>query len=210
MTSRPSKPSRGFTLVELLVGVSLALMVMTAVLSTYTYLARNLVRLANQQTLETEARRALAYFAQDVRLATGITDTANISATRVALLVPSSSTINVVTYYYNNGAATTVTLNGSNVSLAANSLTRCVYDGSSVTWLTLLNNITSSGLSLSYYDSAGTAYANYTDYLPGVKQLALQFSTRLGTNTNGTRAPQTADYQATSSRTTLRNHPLLQ
>ena len=73
MTRRPHSRS-GFTLVELLVGMTLALVVMTAVLSTFGFLGRNLNRLANQQQLESEGRRALAYFAQDVRMASGLSN----------------------------------------------------------------------------------------------------------------------------------------
>jgi len=68
---RPSSRA-GFTLVELLVGMSLALVVMTGVLSTFSFLGRNLNRLANQQQLETESRRALSYFNQDVRMANAL------------------------------------------------------------------------------------------------------------------------------------------
>ena len=71
MKHRSLQSRAGFTLVELLVGMSLALVVMTGVLSTFSFLGRNLNRLANQQKLESEGRRALAYFAQDVRMASG-------------------------------------------------------------------------------------------------------------------------------------------
>ena len=78
-------------------GMSLALMVMTAILSSYTFLGRSLARLVNQQSLQSEARRALAYFAQDVRMASGLTDTANLSATRVSLTLPTGTGTNTNT-----------------------------------------------------------------------------------------------------------------
>jgi prepilin-type N-terminal cleavage/methylation domain-containing protein len=65
----------GFTLVELMISMSLALMIIAAVLSSYLFLGRSLGRLVTQQTLDNEGRRALAYFAQDVRLASGISGT---------------------------------------------------------------------------------------------------------------------------------------
>jgi prepilin-type N-terminal cleavage/methylation domain-containing protein len=94
----PRRQSRaGFTLVELLVGMSLALIVMTGVLSTFSFLGRNLNRLANQQQLESESRRALAYFAQDVRMANALqAPTAWSSSTAYAV---GDVTVSSSTYY---------------------------------------------------------------------------------------------------------------
>jgi prepilin-type N-terminal cleavage/methylation domain-containing protein len=198
--------SRGFTLVELLVGATLSAAVMAAVFSSYIYLGRGLARLANQQILETEARRTLGYFTQDGQTATALTDTTNLGAGRMSLTVPVASGNATITYYYNsNSSATSVTINGTSISMEATALTRCVYNGSTVTSQTLLRNIT--GLTLSYYDSSGNEYTNYTDYLPGIKQLSLEFSTQLGNSGNGT---QTLVYQVTSNRVILRNRGFLQ
>lgn len=207
--NRPiAKSSAGFTLVELMVGATLSAAVLLAVLSSYLYLGRQLVRLTNQQTLQTEARRTLGFFAQDVRKAAGLDTTATLSATRFSLTVPTESRTDILTYYYNStSAAVPVTINGTSVSMPANSLTRCVYDGTTVTSLTLLNNITSSGLTITYYDSAGTAYTNYVNYLPGIKQLAIQFSTQAGVANSGTLTPV---LQTASSRLVLRNRGFLQ
>ena len=54
-----------FTLVELLIAMSLSLMIMTAVLSSYVFLGRSFSRSlgiasANQPTLENQGRQALA------------------------------------------------------------------------------------------------------------------------------------------------------
>lgn len=208
MRLRRQNSRAAFTLVELMIGAALSAALMAAVLSTYIYLGRGLARLANQQTLETEARRTLATFTQDVLSGSGLTDTANLSATRVSLLVPASGGTNTVTYYFNDTAsAVTVSVNGTNVSMAANALTRCVYNGSTVTPLVLLRNITTSGLTFKYYDSAGRPYTTYVNYLPGITQLALQFNTQLGNGPNGTR---TLVHTVSSSRLTMRNDPFLQ
>ena len=198
----------GFTLVELLIGATLSAAVMAAVLSSYIFVGRNLARLANQQVLETEARRTLAYFARDVRLASGLTDTSNLSTTRLSLTVPTGSITNTVTYYHNNTASPViVTVNGTNVSMPANALTRCIYNGSTVTSQTLLRNITTSGLTIRYYDASSNPYTSYVDYLSGIKQISLEFSTQLGTASNGT---QTKVYEVASNRLILRNKALLQ
>ena len=217
-STRSTRHATGFTLVEVLVGATLSAAVMAAVLSSYIYMARGLGRLANQQTLETEGRRTIAFFARDVRMASDLTDTANLSAIRVSLTVPVSSGTNTITYYYNNTpSAATVTISGTNVSMPANTLTRCVYNGSAVSALTLLrlrnvNNTavsTRSDLTIRYYDSSSNEYTSYVNYLPGIKQLSLEFSSTNGNNVDDSASSQTATYQAKSSRINLRNRTLL-
>jgi prepilin-type N-terminal cleavage/methylation domain-containing protein len=204
--------SNGFTLVELLVGMTLSLMVMTAILSSYTYLGRSLARLVNQQSLQSEGRRTLGYFAQDVRMASGLTDTANLSATRMSLTIPTGTGTNTITYYYNSTAISgstvsdNVTVNGSTVAMKREALTRCVYNGTTVTSLTLVNNITTSGFTFIYYDASGNVYTTYTNYLSGIKQLGFSYTVQKGDNINGT---QTRVQQYSSARLILRNRALL-
>ena len=178
--------SNGFTLVELLVGVTLSAAVMAAVLSSYVYLAKNLVRLTNQQTLETEARRTLGFFAKDVQMSAGISGTP--SATSVTLTIPASTGTTTVAYSYNSSTGT---------------FTRTPAGG---TAQILLRNITANGLNIYYYDTSGNIYTTYADYLSGIKQLLLQFSTQTGNTSNGT---QTLVYQVSSNRMIVRNKPLL-
>lgn len=180
---------------------------LAGVLSSYLYLSRQLARLAHQQTLETEGRRAVGFFTQDVQRASGLTDTGNLSDSRISLTVPTNTgTTNTITYYYNSGSsATTVSVNGTNVSMPATALTRCVYNGSTVTSQTLLRSITS--LTFSYHDSSGNVYTSYTSYLPGIKQLSLDFTTQTGVANSGTQTPL---YRVKSSRLVLRNRGFLQ
>jgi hypothetical protein len=86
----------------MLIGLSLSLMVMAAILASYVFLARNFTRslgvtyAVNNQTtlsqlppLEAQLRTTLAYFTQDVRMATGISGTfgkAVRTASRVAAM----------------------------------------------------------------------------------------------------------------------------
>lgn len=194
MNERSIQSSAGFTLVELLIGMSLALMVMGAVLSSYTFMGRNLYRLVNQQSLQTDARRTLQYFEQDVDLASGISGTP--SASSLVLIIPTSST----------GSTTTITWSYSSSS---KTLTRTLASGSS---LTLLSNLTSCAFS--YYDKSGNPYTSATlsagSYLSSIKQVALSFSTKTGQNTDGSNSPQTATYQASSARLILRNQAFLE
>ncbi len=191
MPSRQSS-SQGFTLVELLIGATLSAAVMAAVLSSYIYLGRGLNRLANQQTLETESRRTLDTFSKDVQLATGIDTSTTLSASTVRLLIPGTT-----------GAATTVTYTFTNDAGGNGTLVRTTSVGDTQT---LLRNIINNGLTLRYYDASGYEYTSYTDYLPGIKQLALEFSTQTGVAANGT---QTLVQKVTSSRVLLRNRSFL-
>jgi type II secretory pathway component PulJ len=204
-------------LVELLIGTTLSGLVMAAVLSSYIYMGRNLARLANQQILETEARRAISYFANDVEVASALVVVATAptspSASRVDFTVPTGTGNSTITYYYNNSATAVVAINGTNVSMEANALTRCAYDGTTVTAQVLLRNIsdnnagTTSDLTFRYFDASNNPYTAYTNYLPGISQLSLEFSTQLGVSSNGT---QTQVYSGATGRMQIHNAVLLQ
>ena len=93
MNLASSSRHAGFTLSELMIGVSLSLIVMTAVLASYVFVARTYARTvafgsANQPTLEAQGRRTLAYFAQDVQLSSAL---GNPTASSVTLTVPGTS-----------------------------------------------------------------------------------------------------------------------
>jgi len=197
---RRAPARRGFTLVELLVGMSLALIVMTAVLSSFLFLGRNFTRLANQQTLENQGRRTLLTFEQDVRLASAITSA---SSSQLTLTIPpvSGSTATSITYAYDSATDRLVRTAGG-------------------TSRTLLENIVDTTFGVNpftygfkYHDSMGTQIAASTTAsltageLLSVKQVSLSFLTATGVAANGTKTP---NYYGTSARLALRNKPLLQ
>ena len=166
--------------------MSLALMVMTAVFSSYLFLGRNLARLANQQTLQAQGQRALAYFAQDVRMASSLTSP---SASSMTLTLPTTT----VAYTYASSAGT---------------LTRTPASG---TALVLASNLQSFYFRYhddtgSPYDNGSSPYTTQTDYLTGIKQVSMSFSSRIGSSSNGTLTPV---YQAASPRLIIRNRQLL-
>lgn len=178
MTVGTSKAAAGFTLAELLISLSLALAVMTAVLSSYIFLGRNLVRLVNQQTLETEARRTLAYFTRDVRMASGVTGTP--SNTSVTFLLPTNFGTTTAAYSYDSSTQTlTRTLGGSTQTLLSNLIDLNFY----------------------YYDNLSASVTNPAS----IKQVAMRFSTQTGSSFNGTQTPV---YQGASSRLIIRNKQL--
>lgn len=197
---RPPRINRcaGFTIGELLVGVSLSLIVMTGVLSSYVFVARSYNRtigfgMANQPTLEAQGRRTLAWWAQDVQMTSAVT---SVSASEVTLTVPRSDggTKNV-TYYYNSS---TSAVSVYSVTVPAASLAR--IDRNTNTCLTLHSSLLTCVIT--YYDAIGNPYTTYTNFLPGIKQVSLTFTAQAGSSVNST---LTQVYKSASPRLLLRN-----
>ena len=181
--------SRGFTLVELLIGMTLSLMLMGAVLSSYTFLARHFTRSLGftslfQPTLEAQGRRTLAYFTQDMGRASSISG--NPSTSSLILVIPTSSGATTVTYAYNAGQKT---------------LTRTVGGGTPLTLHWGLLTFT-----FGYYDIADRPYTSFTNYLSGIKKISMSFSAQVGSSANGT---LTQVYQSASPRLLIKNKQLL-
>ena len=197
---RPTKhrPRAGFTLVELLIGVSLSLMVMAAVLSSYVFLARNFTRSlgvvftttsgnftqVNRPSLETQGRQTLAYFSQDVRLASGIAGTP--SAAALTLTIPTATGSTTVAYSYD----------------AVNQTLTRTWSG--MTGQVLHYNVL--GCTFSYFDISGNPYTTYVNYLGGIKQLSVALTAQGGSARNQT---LTQVYSSESPRLLLRNRSLL-
>ncbi len=173
---------------------------MAGVLSSYVFLGRNFTRSlgvtsTNQPTLETQGRRTLTYFAQDVQMAGGL-NTSGVSpnvlpsASGVSLILPTSSGTTTVTYVFDSTAKT---------------LTRTPANGPA---LVLQTNLLT--FAFSYYDSSGNPYTSSdlsaSNYLSGIKQLSMAFSAQAGSSTNGTLSQV---YQVASARLILRNKQLL-
>jgi Tfp pilus assembly protein PilW len=89
----------GFSLVELMIGASLASFILAGVLSTFLFLGRSGANVQNYNDMEAQARKALELFAEDTRQASGVTWGSD--AFTVALTVGT----NTITYQYNASAA---------------------------------------------------------------------------------------------------------
>lgn len=87
------------TLVEVMVGASLAAIVLTGVISTFLFLGRSGANISNYAEMEHQARTGLEYFAEDTRQASDLTWN---SAESVTLRVNAVS----VTYSYDADAGT--------------------------------------------------------------------------------------------------------
>ena len=92
---------QGFTLVEVMIGAALGSVVLAGVMSTFLMLARSGVSAVNYTTMDTQSRRALEEFAQDVRMASDVTWNTTSSVT---LTVPENytGTSNKVTYKWDS------------------------------------------------------------------------------------------------------------
>lgn len=103
----PGSKSRGFTLVEVMIGASLGSVILAGVLSTFLMLGRMGANVASYTTMDAQTRRALEDFAQDVRMASNIYWNSDSSVT---LTVPDNytSNSNQVTYAWDStlGSAT--------------------------------------------------------------------------------------------------------
>ncbi len=201
-------------MVELIIGMTLAGMIMAAVLSSYLFLGRQFTRLINQQSLETQGRRTVQYFTQDVRTASAISNiviTTNTKAEFTLTLATSTGTKSI-TYYFND---TNAAVTAYSVNIPAYALSR--IDRGSSTGQTLLTNVTETGggVSFSFYDSAGHPYTSYTSYLASLKQISMTFSTQFIPRKPGTRTKVlgtgtiTPIYQGASARLLIRNKSLL-
>jgi prepilin-type N-terminal cleavage/methylation domain-containing protein len=196
--------ARGFTLVELMVAMSVALIVLGGVLAAYLFLGRGLTRLINAQQQQTTSRRALRMFVDDITTANKLTAaSATISngvttaASFAAEIPQAGGSTMTVTYTYNYNAA------------GSGTLTR--YRSDTGQTLTLVRDVTS--LAVNYFTTSevasGTSFST-TKAAPGnalsVKAVQFQFTTSVGSSASGT----LTSFTTLSQRVVLRNRALLQ
>jgi prepilin-type N-terminal cleavage/methylation domain-containing protein len=185
----------GFTLVELMVGVTLSAIIFAGILGGFTFLGRNLTRLVNSQEQEAKSRRAFYLLGQDISAATKVESTATDSS--IQLTVQGRGTVR---YAYDPLALTF-------------SRTAPVSSGANASITTvLLTNL--SALNFKYYNQAGNLLALTTaddvdlakSGIQSVKEIELSFASAVGNAPSGTRSV----FAGKSPRFVLRNRPLLQ
>ena len=96
----------GFTLVEVMIGATLGAFLLLAVLTTFLFLGRSGANIQNYSDMESQARKGLETFAEDVRQASAISWTSNV---QVNLTVNSASVI----YAYNSATQSFVRYDAS-------------------------------------------------------------------------------------------------
>lgn len=92
----PDRRRRGHTLVEVLIASTLAAFTLLGVLSSFLFLVRSGTNIRNYTDMESQARKALELFAEDVRQASAITWPSNQSVTLTVNSQP-------ITYTFNSG-----------------------------------------------------------------------------------------------------------
>jgi Tfp pilus assembly protein PilW len=155
--------SRAFTLVEAMVGATLASFVLAAVLTTFLFMGRSGANLRNYSDMESQARRSLELFAEDVRQASAISWT---TSSDVTLTVNSTA----IRYFYTSSAGT---------------FSRSVAGG---TASQLITGITSGTFAFKAYNVAGTEMplvtsANLTAASSSTKQLQISLEASRTTQT---------------------------
>jgi hypothetical protein len=150
--------AKAFTLVELLIGMSLATVITLGVISGFTFLGRNMVRIANNSDLQTRATVASATLQKDVANATAIT---SVSTTGLTLTVDYGSGAETISYTYD---------------AAKDELTRTTPDQAYV----LLRNVTTCTFTFTDSNARTTSTAS------SVKKIELDATATAGTTQSGT------------------------
>lgn len=99
LEQRARKGRSGFTLVEIMIGAALSAFILAGTVSTFLFLGRSGANIQNYGDMESQARKALELFAEDVRQASAIVWN---SSSQVTLTVNSAN----VVYSYSSVNAT--------------------------------------------------------------------------------------------------------
>jgi prepilin-type N-terminal cleavage/methylation domain-containing protein len=186
---RVERARGGFTLVELMVSLSVSAIVLGGVLAAYIFLGRNLARLVNTQHQQVQSRRTLVMFTKDLSTASALSTA---TTSQITLTKPVSSGNATVAYVYTAP---------SPASAANGTLVRTeTLPSSSPTTLTILSGLTS--FTFNFYNGGGTAV---TSSPQSVKTVEFSFASAAG---NANNATLTA-FNSVSPRVVLRNKPVL-
>jgi Tfp pilus assembly protein PilW len=129
----------GFTLVEVMVGASLATFILAGVLSTFLFLGRTGANIANYTEMEGQARRGLEMFAEDVRQASSITWN---SANSVTLVVNSIA----VVYQFDSANSAFQRLDPGNTRTLLSGITTFQFKGYNINGAEVdLSDLTAAG-----------------------------------------------------------------
>ncbi len=128
-------------MVEVLIGSSLAAFVLAGVLSTFTFLSRSGLKLQDYNDMEAQARKALEYFAEDVRQASAIAWT---DSTTLTLTVNSAS----VVYTYTSTDKTFYRRDASGTKSLLTGITQFQFKGYTITGTQITDFSTAAALAI--------------------------------------------------------------
>lgn len=232
MMLRPIAFNRGFTLVELMVSMSIGTIVMLAVFSTYIYLGRNLTRLSYRATLESQSRKILGTFSSDIRNAKSvksISDTGTGTGRAIELILtlfnsdPSKGTVPTleVAYKYSYDAMDGIWVltrdpDGNGLPRAPVRLNSAIGSNSVQVpvGLTLssgdqLFSFTTASGNTFTTSGTGPTYQTTSTLVPmSVKQVAISFTLQAGTAAVQGQQGTLNSYAVASGRIPLVNHQL--
>ncbi len=114
------------SLVEVMIGATLAAFVLAGVISTFLFLGRSGANISNYSEMESEARTGLEYFAQDTRQASDLTWN---SATSVTLRVNGTD----ITYSYSSANETFSRTMGSSTTDLVDGVSQFTFSGYMIT-----------------------------------------------------------------------------
>ena len=114
------------SLVEVMVGATLASLVLTGVTSTFLFLGRSSANISNYSEMETEARNGLEYFAQDTRQASDLQWNSASSVTLTVNGIP-------VTYSYSVANATFSRTDSSSTKVLVDGVSEFAFSGYMIT-----------------------------------------------------------------------------
>lgn len=114
------RAAKAFTLVELLIGMTLASIITLGVITGFTFLGRNMVRIANNSDLQTRANIASATLQKDVAHADAITA---VSSTGLTLAIDANS----ITYAYDANTNELTRTDSSNSYVVLRNVVACTF-----------------------------------------------------------------------------------
>jgi len=107
---------RAFTLVEIMIAITLSAFLIAAVMGTTLYLVRNGIRLSQHAETDAEIRRSLEALSNDVRKASALTWNSN---TAITLTLPDAAgSSSLLTYAWDSSTGTFYAVSGANPAAA--------------------------------------------------------------------------------------------
>lgn len=176
-TTKPDLAKRraGFTLVEVMIAASLGSFVLLGVLTTFLMLGRSGVAAQNYSQMESDARRGLEEFAQDIRMANDITLNGSSPYTSITLTMPATTPPG---NYASNGNQVTYAFDSSTSGATATSLYQLPGNSSSVATKRVLVRKVAS-LTFTFFDRLD----NSTTTTTSIKRVQISMQLRNTGNT---------------------------
>jgi hypothetical protein len=153
----------GFTLTEVIMAATLTVVAVSGTLSTTMMIVRSGHNISNYTDMESESRKSLDLFGQDVRMAQEIIWH---DANRITLTIPTNSTggTDTCTYAYDAAAKTFSRTQGGITTILLSGIETCTLAGykqngdlaDTGTWATIANDTKQLQLSVSSKRSQGT------------------------------------------------------